>query len=335
MVMEDRIPQLGQSPANADSLDTSGTTGAVTIEEIISATVRALRSSDSPLGTSSSQASQGHRSTDTAAMIPIFSGTPEEDINSWFQRIHLVQQTLAMSEETILLTLVTKLRGVALDFYNSKPTHTLLNLRELEFELKNVFGGRENKLQLRRKKTVEQHGLTFERQVMRQLVLLNAKVNQQTETLNYILEKLNQGTAVPLQNQEYTNFLQSDFFPIGSIEALENMEEQLQDEAKKKQLIIDLKKLGGEDTKKMIRRMLERLLTFKLGSMYTWDGARGKRVFGTLSISQVIKSACATTQRHNTTEDEVERFIKEWLRRAKERCIQTEKKKCMLPSNKQ
>ncbi|KAK4871713.1 hypothetical protein RN001_015837 [Aquatica leii] len=105
------------------------------------------------------------------------------------------------------------------------------------------------------------------------------------------------------------------------------MEEQLQDEAKKKQLIIDLKKLGGEDTKKMIRRMLERLLTFKLGSMYTWDGARGKRVFGTLSISQVIKSACATTQRHNTTEDEVERFIKEWLRRAKERCIQTEKKK--------
>ncbi|KAK4880893.1 hypothetical protein RN001_004212 [Aquatica leii] len=77
----------------------------------------------------------------------------------------------------------------------------------------------------------------------------------------------------------------------------------------------------------MIRRMLERLLTFKHGSMYTSDGARGKRVFGTLSISQVIKSACATTQRHNTTEDEVERFIKEWLRRAKERCIQTEKKK--------
>ncbi|KAK4886218.1 hypothetical protein RN001_002489 [Aquatica leii] len=174
---------------------------------------------------------------------------------------------------------------------------------------------------------VQNDTTAFERQVMRQLVLLNAKVNQQTETLNYILEKLNQGTAVPLQNQEYTNFLQSDFFPIGSIEALENMEEQLQDEAKKKQLIIDLKKLGGEDTKKMIRRMLERLLTFKLGSMYTWDGARGKRVFGTLSISQVIKSACATTQRHNTTEDEVERFIKEWLRRAKERCIQTEKKR--------
>ncbi|KAK4881269.1 hypothetical protein RN001_004588 [Aquatica leii] len=174
---------------------------------------------------------------------------------------------------------------------------------------------------------VQNDTTAFERQVMRQLVLLNAKVNQQTETLNYILEKLNQGTAVPLQNQEYTNFLQSDFFPIGSIEALENMEEQLQDEAKKKQLIIDLKKLGGEDTKKMIRRMLERLLTFKLGSMYTWDGARGKRVFGTLSISQVTKSACATTQRHNTTEDEVERFIKEWLRRAKDRCIQTEKKK--------
>ncbi|KAK4882213.1 hypothetical protein RN001_005532 [Aquatica leii] len=55
--------------------------------------------------------------------------------------------------------------------------------------------------------------------------------------------------------------------------------------------------------------------------------AKGKTCFGTLSISQVIKSACATTQRHNTTEDEVERFIKEWLRRAKERCIQTEKKK--------
>ncbi|KAK4887516.1 hypothetical protein RN001_003787 [Aquatica leii] len=113
--MEDRISQLGQSPANADSLDTSATTGAVTIEEIISATVRALRSSDSPPGTSSSQASQGHRYTDTAAMIPIFSGTPEEDINSWFQQIHLVQQTFAMSEETILLTLVTKFGARELD----------------------------------------------------------------------------------------------------------------------------------------------------------------------------------------------------------------------------
>ncbi|KAK4880894.1 hypothetical protein RN001_004213 [Aquatica leii] len=59
---------------------------------------------------------------------------------------------------------------------------------------------------------VQNDTTAFERQVMRQLVLLNAKVNQQTETLNYILEKLNQGTAVPLQNQEYTNFLQSDFF---------------------------------------------------------------------------------------------------------------------------
>ncbi|KAF5289812.1 hypothetical protein FQR65_LT11742 [Abscondita terminalis] len=179
-----------------------------------------------------------------------------------------------------------------------------------------------------RNNTIELERKEFQRQVMFQLNLINAKLSDHTDTLQLLLNQRTQGV-----DNTNPNAMEDilGVFPIENDESLNKLEEYL----KTNKIFLcwyvmcakELSRIGGDTAKELTKRIMYRTMTNIMGQLYSWDGAKGKRPFKNLLFCQLVLKAVRTNERTRTSyEDETVKTIKQWLVRAKDRLNNQNKK---------
>ncbi|VEN45439.1 unnamed protein product [Callosobruchus maculatus] len=109
-------------------------------------------------------------------------------------------------------------------------------------------------------------------------------------------------------------------FPLRTQESLSQLEAFLNNSDNMVALAKELSKMGGDSAKELAKKILYRCLTNELGQEFSWEGAKGKRPFKNLLLSQAVLKAVRFNKRTcQTDEDETIKTVKLWLVRAKDR----------------
>jgi hypothetical protein len=53
--------------------------------------------------------------------------------------------------------------------------------------------------------------------------------------------------------------------------------------------VMELRKIGGRDTRSTVYRLLPRIMSDTLAMEFSWTGAKGKRMFRSLTLWKVIQ----------------------------------------------
>ncbi|XP_070389258.1 uncharacterized protein [Dermacentor albipictus] len=114
--------------------------------------------------------------------------------------------------------------------------------------------------------------------------------------------------------------------PLDSVREVLDFNEELT-EGKSEALVLDLMGYGTRTLNTTIKSMMAYIMSDQAASEFSMDGRKGKVRFRDLKLVKVLFSAARRTRHHkDCTVDDVLYHIKEWLRRAKERCAATAKK---------
>ncbi|KAM0730367.1 hypothetical protein ACS0PU_002696 [Formica fusca] len=108
-------------------------------------------------------------------------------------------------------------------------------------------------------------------------------------------------------------------FPIKNDEDLQTLERFLMDEQNRAKLIKQLHKLGDQSIKHTVQNMMKKCFAFELAQTFSWFGRRNKKQFSELRFCTIVIDV---VQKHypDATNTFICTFIKEWLRRAPEKC---------------
>ncbi|KAM0736968.1 hypothetical protein ACS0PU_000061 [Formica fusca] len=68
-------------------------------------------------------------------------------------------------------------------------------------------------------------------------------------------------------------------FPLNSMEELHNLEIYLENDEKKKEVVIELSRFGGANPKIMVKRIMEKVFSDELAVQYSWLGFKRKKIF--------------------------------------------------------
>ncbi|XP_046407753.1 uncharacterized protein LOC124172348 [Ischnura elegans] len=159
--------------------------------------------------------------------------------------------------------------------------------------------------------------IDFRRQVLRELAVLRATASRNSDAIQAILDAVcsTQSRSVDVSAAMPANL------PLQSLEHLEKLEEDLADETVKRNMVICLSRIGGNNLADVTKRMLTRLMSDNLASQFSWVGAKKKKPLSSKLMADVILRA---VQRNplfkDASEKEIELAIKNWLRHAPERC---------------
>ncbi|KAK8763889.1 hypothetical protein V5799_033502 [Amblyomma americanum] len=153
----------------------------------------------------------------------------------------------------------------------------------------------------------------FQRRVMSNFAIIR---HTQTE----ILELLSGITRPESQVPENTDCVVSE--PFGTVEELKAFDSGLTPE-RRNALIAQLQSYGTKSVPVTVRTMMAQLMKDSLAAQFSMHGRKGKERFDALQLRSVIFDSVRRTRHlQEVTHDDVDTAIKEWLRRAKERCNQ-------------
>ncbi|XP_050316151.1 uncharacterized protein LOC126750552 isoform X2 [Anthonomus grandis grandis] len=154
----------------------------------------------------------------------------------------------------------------------------------------------------------------FRVQVLRKLNIINIKIND----LETTIENLKNNSNIP-ENEEmlFEDFI--NLFPL-DMEKLNTLENVLLNQNEMKKLTKYLSRVGGSDVSEIVKRLMYKIFTNELGTLFSWDGAKGKLKFKNLRIATVILDTVRNNpSTKDSTEADVIIHVKKWLVRAKER----------------
>ncbi|CAH1117619.1 unnamed protein product [Phaedon cochleariae] len=121
--------------------------------------------------------------------------------------------------------------------------------------------------------------------ILRQLVVLNHKVDMLSSDITKILEKMTtDNTLIPDEDVEMENY-----FPIKTDEELNNFELYLFNDRNHQKFTQYVTKLGGSTLSEAVRRAMERTVKDELIQQFSWMGQKQKNKFGDLKIAQAMK----------------------------------------------
>lgn len=128
---------------NSEGEDSHVETGQMqfSLDELIASTVRAMTIREAVQMSAK----------EVEGLIPEFAGNADEDVVSWFRRIAQIRERYNVSQEKLLLAVVNKLKGRALEWFHSKPEHITFGLQELEEHMTSMFCVKEDYISLRRR----------------------------------------------------------------------------------------------------------------------------------------------------------------------------------------
>ncbi|RLU18069.1 hypothetical protein DMN91_010312 [Ooceraea biroi] len=158
----------------------------------------------------------------------------------------------------------------------------------------------------------------FQRQVLRHLHSINGRMGE----LNELVESLKQSNFTIDQdnaNQNITNEVSLqciESLPVKSNIELQNIERILQDKQIFHDVAMELSKIGGNNLKIIVKKVMCRILTPEIGREYSWEGHKGNLIFKDLILAKIRKTHHKKSQ-ENITENDIINAIKTWLVKAK------------------
>eukprot|EP00102_Acyrthosiphon_pisum_P022409 XP_016659619.1 PREDICTED: uncharacterized protein LOC107883659 [Acyrthosiphon pisum] len=154
----------------------------------------------------------------------------------------------------------------------------------------------------------------FQDRVLRQLSHIKLhllKLDEKVSSLNYPSP---QNTNIDTYD---TNIL--DNFPLKIELDLQNVEIKLKnDEIYKSNMLTALSKMGGSKTDESTKYILKKIYSDQLAMCYSWMGGKGKKVLSTMLLPKIIIEV-VQKRIQNSTEIDIVNSIKNWLRHAYQR----------------
>ncbi|KAF5280107.1 hypothetical protein FQA39_LY18141 [Lamprigera yunnana] len=165
----------------------------------------------------------------------------------------------------------------------------------------------------------------FKTKLLQQLSAIKVnliKLNRRISLLENSKENVSKEDTIENEtSKQYEEFI-SNIFPLQNEEDLVVVEVKLEEEPGfKVKLNQYCCRIGGHKTDEITKLMLRRLFSDKLASLYSWLGAKKKKVFCHLQLANVIINSVCTANKNtaNCTEKDVVDSIKNWLRHASTR----------------
>ncbi|CAH1163217.1 unnamed protein product [Phaedon cochleariae] len=170
------------------------------------------------------------------------------------------------------------------------------------------------------------HG-TPDNRILRQLVLLNHKVDLLSTDVTKILDKMTTDDTLVLEDTEIENY-----FPVKNDEELNNFELFLSEDRNHNKFIQYVTKLGGSTLPEAVRRTMERVISDDLIQQYSWLGQKHKKIFGILRMAQGMKDGIKRNKilQESVTEAGIECCMRNWMRHAKDRINKRSKKAAVI-----
>ena len=122
-------------------------------------------------------------------LLSDFNGRGDLYLN-WEGQIRLLRQTYDLDDNLSKILVSSRLKGTALQWFHSKPSHISLTLDELLVEMKKVFDHRPNKVELRRQfeGRTWKNGESFGEYYHAKIVLANQVPVGADEVVDYIID---------------------------------------------------------------------------------------------------------------------------------------------------
>nr|XP_037289873.1 uncharacterized protein LOC119184606 [Rhipicephalus microplus] len=160
----------------------------------------------------------------------------------------------------------------------------------------------------------------FQRRVLTHLSILRHNQAEMLEMLAANQQKRCDSEMEMLRQPEPS--LQS---PLRNVQEVLDFNESLT-EATTEALVRDLMSYGSRTLNLTVKGMMAYIMSNQAACEFSMDGRKGKLKFRELKLTKIVLSAVQRTRYHKEcTLDDVVQQIKEWLRRAKERCAASEK----------
>lgn len=129
----------------------------------------------------------------------------------------------------------------------------------------------------------------FERQVIRQLHILNARMKEIMKNQEIFMKSKN-NIATEEHNEDHLRIVQEKMaiFSIQSEIDLLKLEEVLKDSSEIKILAKELSLLGGNSVKEITRHIMFQIMSNQIGQLYSCDGQKGKNKFRELLLPKLL-----------------------------------------------
>ncbi|XP_039308857.1 uncharacterized protein LOC120358503 [Solenopsis invicta] len=138
-----------------------------------------------------------------------------------------------------------------------------------------------------------------------------------SQDINTLMGNINAKDDNQLSMKPDNTILNKFVFPLKAEADMHELEEYLKNKEHANQFITELLKIGGLSYKNMTRRILQKLFSDNIAQTYSWVGFKGKKNFSILCVTSTILTA--VQKAHTTSLAEIEKVIKMWLVKAKER----------------
>lgn len=165
----------------------------------------------------------------------------------------------------------------------------------------------------------------FERYVLKKFQHLEIKINYIAKQQKQILNKISHATSVQIEEEQEKIDVFQDL-PLRNRDDLQIMENKLDSEHYRNEMIKQLQRLTRHDVKQSCLCLMKQILSNEVAVLFSWHGAKGKEHFSKLSLCKVILSVIRNA--HEFVKDEqISNPIKIWLAHAKERMDREREKK--------
>ncbi|XP_042358630.1 uncharacterized protein si:dkey-187a12.4 isoform X2 [Plectropomus leopardus] len=150
-----------------------------------------------------------------------------------------------------------------------------------------------------------------QRKIIALLVEIKEEQQRQWVVLRDLQAQLQSQTSY---EEEDVDALDLDL-PLMTLEQLEEMERQLDDEGVQKRMVSYLSRMGGATVDDAVRRLMRAVISFAVGAEFNWVGRGQKRSFGKTRLQGVLFRALKRTPvGKEATHHQFAGVVKKWLR---------------------
>nr|CAI5847419.1 unnamed protein product [Callosobruchus analis] len=118
---------------------------------------------------------------------------------------------------------------------------------------------------------------------------LLSSINERLASLEDSFKNFTPSVTCSVQEDSETIFEMFDL-PLDSEDHLKNFEEFLSTSTAFSKVVTEVSRLGGNSHYDFVSRVLQKFITNKLASKYSYYGRKGKAAFNTLTINQLVIS---------------------------------------------
>ncbi|XP_062375417.1 uncharacterized protein si:dkey-187a12.4 [Sardina pilchardus] len=148
----------------------------------------------------------------------------------------------------------------------------------------------------------------------RKIITLLMEIKEEQQRQWAVLKELQTKVQGQVSEEEEVESLDIDL-PLRTMEQLDEAERHLEDAAAQKRMVAHLSRMGGATVDDAVRRLMQAVLSFAVGSELNWVGRGQKRSFRSTKLQGVLFRALKRTPvGREATHHQFADVVKKWLR---------------------